>query len=410
MENKYFKNTNKIKLFSKKIILSILFTLMFMFSSANAFSFRNMTLDFVQLTDTHISTDREDTAYKALGSSQALLKDAIEQINQIKGLDFIMFTGDMVDSATSSNYEAFYRLLSKSKYPSLNTFGNHDFYNVPKSEALKAVKHYNPNYIFDNTYYAFTPKTDYRIIVLDAVMKNITTANGELSQEQLDFLDRELEANKDKVVLIALHHPSVEPFISQEHAMFNANAMNQILAKYKNPIIVISGHYHAARINVVGNIIFVSSPALVTYPMAFRHIKITNYKDRVKYEFDFIPTRLDEVKEKNRQNVISYSTLSGNEKDRVLTYTFNKKHAKSTKYKEKKIENLTKEAKATEKELKKYDNSNKKTIKQRFEEYQTKRLQKLQQREEKQKQIKENLKLKKEEKRLKKPKSTNENI
>ena len=60
------------------------------------------------------------------------------------------------------------------------------------------------------------------------------------------------------------------------------------MVKYKNPIVVISGHYHATKIRVIGNLIFVSTPSMVTYPMAFRHIKITNYKDRVHYNFDFI--------------------------------------------------------------------------------------------------------------------------
>ena len=68
-----------------------------------AFSFRNMTLDFIHITDTHI-TNRASTPYKALGHSKALLKDAVEQINKEVGLDFVLFTGDMVDSATEENF------------------------------------------------------------------------------------------------------------------------------------------------------------------------------------------------------------------------------------------------------------------------------------------------------------------
>ena len=81
-----------------------------------AFSFRNMTLDFIHISDTHIS-DRSSTTYKALGYSKELLADAVEQINKIVGLDFVMFTGDMVDYATEENYYNFYKLLSKMKYP-----------------------------------------------------------------------------------------------------------------------------------------------------------------------------------------------------------------------------------------------------------------------------------------------------
>jgi len=346
----------------KNRFLKIVFILCLLISGmvgAWAFSFRNMTLDIVHISDTHISTDREDTSYKALGSSSILLKDAIEQINTIKGLDFILHTGDMVDSATPENYDAFFRLFHKSKYPILNAFGNHDlsYGTMSKQEILNTVKDYNKNYIFNDTYYAFSPKTDYRIIILDAVAPDITeTSNGRLSAEQLNFLDKEIFENQDKVIVIALHHPPVEPFKAQEHSLLNADEMNEILLKYKNPIIVLSGHYHATKLRHFGNLVYVSTPSTVTYPMAFRHIKIVNYKDRVQYNFEFIPTRLDDVKEQNRQSVISYGTLAGWEQDRNLSFTFYKKHPKSAKYKRNKIKNAAKSAKTKKSELKKLTN------------------------------------------------------
>lgn len=321
--------------------------------SAYAFSFRNMTLDFVHISDTHIS-DRSNTTYKALGSSKELLADAVEQINKITGLDFVMFTGDLVDSATEENYYNYYSVLSKLKYPSLNAFGNHDFAGELSNErVLELVKKYNPNYTFANSFYAFSPKTDYRIIVLDAVIKDRTTSNGELTQEQLNFLDNELNQNQDKVVVIAMHHPSVEPFSAQEHALLNAKEFNEILYKYKNPIVVLSGHYHAAKIRHFGNLVFVSTPSMVTYPMAFRHIKIVNYKDRVQYTFDFMPTKLDEVKEENRKSVISYGTLAGYEKDRNLTFTYRKSHPKSAHYKRNKVKQSAKVTKTSAREIRK---------------------------------------------------------
>ncbi len=324
---------------------------------ANAFSFRNMTLDLIHISDTHISTTRSDTSYKALGSSSLLLKDAIEQINKIKGLDFVLFTGDMVDSATKDNYTEYYRLLSKLKYPTLNAFGNHDFNygELSKDEVLDIVKTYNPNYTFADSYYAFTPKTDYRIIILDGVVVDENTSNGRLTEEQLQFLDNELSQNQDKICVIAMHFPPVEPFVAKEHQLLNADRMNEILIKYKNPIIVLTGHYHATKIRQMGNIVFVSTPSMVTYPMGFRHIKITNFKDRVNYKFEFLSTNLDDIKEKNRQSVISYSMLAGQEKDRDLEFTYFKKHPKSQLYKKRKIKAASKTKKATKRELKKLE-------------------------------------------------------
>ena len=318
-----------------------------------AFSFRNMTLDFIHISDTHI-TDRPDTSYKALGHSKELLENAIEQINKIVGLDFVLFGGDMVDSATYENFLDYYKILTKLKYPTLNAFGNHEFSgDLTKEEVLETVKRHNPNYIFDDTYYAFSPKTDYRIVVLDATIKNEVTSMGEFSQEQLDFLDNELNENQDKIVVIALHHAPVEPFVAKEHSIKNADKFNEILLKYRNPIIVLSGHYHATKIRRFGNLVYVSTPSLVTYPMAFRHIKITNYNDRVVYTFEFLETELDEIKENNRQNILSYGVLSGLETDRNTQFIYYKKHPKSAKYKRKKILEVQKETKTTAKEVKK---------------------------------------------------------
>ena len=45
--------------------------------------------------------------------------------------------------------------------------------------------------------------------------------------------------------------------------------MEEILNKYKNPIAVFQGHYHGAKITQRDNILYVSCPALVSYPNAF---------------------------------------------------------------------------------------------------------------------------------------------
>jgi len=348
-----------------KLLFAILSVFIITTLSVYAFSFRNMTLDLVHMSDTHIS-DRADTSYKALSSSEVLMKDMLEEINKIKGLDFVLFTGDLVDSASYENFQKYYNALSRLKYPSLNAFGNHDFYGeMTKEQVLETVKEHNNNYIFDDTYYAITPKTDYRIIVLDSTIKNQNTSNGKLSKEQLDFLDKELMENQDKIVVIAMHHPSVQPFVSTDHALLNADEFNEILLKYKNPIVVLTGHYHAAKLRRIGNLVFVSTPAMVTYPMAARHIKITNFKDRVQYKFEFLDTTLSDIKEQNRQNVISYSTLAGLERDRSLEFTYYKKRPKSANYKRKQIAKSQKTTKTSKRELKKLTQKDKPETKQK---------------------------------------------
>ncbi len=324
-----------------KNIVFIVFLIFLNVMPSSAFSFKNMTLNVIQISDTHI-TDREDTSYKMLSSSKELLKDAILSINKIMGVDFVMFTGDMVDSPTLDNYKSFFTILSELNYPSLVTFGNHDSamcladsdectQGMKIDEVLDFVKKCNRNYMFDNTYYAFSPKTDYRIVVLDPVIRNEVTANGYMSDEQLQFLDNELNQNQDKVVVIFQHHPPLEPFKSDDHSIVNAQAYLDILKKYKNPIVVISGHYHATKIVREKNVIFINTPSLVSYPNAFRQIKITNYRDRTDFKVIFHQSSLLDVIERAKASTIAAATFYGTRKDRELTYTMRKPYVKPPK-------------------------------------------------------------------------------
>lgn len=333
----------------KKIIFNILAVFLLIFSlggSAHAdFSFRDMELSFVQISDTHIS-DSEDTSYKVLSRSKDLLKDAIEQVNALKPVDFVMFTGDMVNEPLKRSYRDFFVLLTKLKYPSLSTFGNHDMAQmsgsesgapdyISKKEALSIIKKCNPLYMFDKSYYAFTPKREYRVIVLDTTIDDAITANGRLTDEQAEFLKNEIEGHQDKVILIFEHHPVVEPFKSEHHKILNSDAYMDIIKQYKKtPIAIFSGHYHAAKIKQQGNIIHVSTPALVTYPNAFRYVNITNYKDRTIFNFKYLETNLDEVQKESKLNVIASAALRGLPSDQETVITIRKSRDNNNDYKE----------------------------------------------------------------------------
>ncbi len=358
-----------MKNITKTVVLKILSAFLFAFSflviqedSAHAdFSFKEMELSFVQISDTHIS-DREDTSYKALSSSKILLEDAIRQVNSLKPVDFVMFTGDMVNEPLKESYRDFFVLLTKLKYPSLTVFGNHDMAQlktldkdappyINKTEALEIIKKCNPFYIFDKPYYAFSPRREYRVIVLDTTVDDRITANGILKDEQAEFLKNEIESHKDKVILIFEHHPVVEPFKSEHHRIINSDKYMDIIKKYKKtPIAIFSGHYHAAKIIRQGNIIHISTPSLVTYPNAFRYVNITNYKDRTIFNFRYIETRLYEVQKKSKMNAIAQAALRGMPNDHNVTITIRKSKDNNNEYKEEKPKTI-KEDKEIQKEM-----------------------------------------------------------
>lgn len=325
----------------KKIIVKLLAVLIAVLSINTGafadFSFRDIELNFVQMSDTHIS-DREDTSYKVLSHSKELMEEAIKQTNDIKNLDFVIFTGDMVDMPQKNLYRDFFILASHLEYPMLTAFGNHDVAQaksdidpplLTKQEALELIGKCNPYLNFGASYYAVSPKKNYRVIVLDTVPDDgAVTANGFLSSEQLEFLKNELEENKNKVILIFHHHPLVEPFKSEHHRITNRDDYMNILKEYKKtPIAVFSGHYHATKVIKQGNIIHVSTPSLVTYPNAFRYVSIANYKDRTIFNIKYIETGLKEVQNQSKLGAIASAALKGLPSDHDTQITIRKNRA-----------------------------------------------------------------------------------
>ncbi len=296
----------------------------------SAFSFRDSSIKFVHVSDTHIS-DREDTSYKMLSQSKNLLVDFIKRVNKISSVDFVIFTGDMVDRPQLNSYKDFFTILTALKYPSLMVLGNHDAKFVggeneeylTETQVLNIIANCNPNQKFDKAYWALTPKANFRMIVLNLRTEE-KSSNGVITKEQLEFLESELEANKDKVILIFAHYPVVEPFQSDTHKILNSEEIMTVLQKYKNPIAYFSGHYHTTKITKVDNLIFVSTPALVTYPNAYRIVNVTDYKDRTIFDFYFAQTGLKDVQAQARANAIATATFYGTEKDRATTIVIKK--------------------------------------------------------------------------------------
>lgn len=329
----------------KKILKNLLFMMVAVIltaTSSYAFSLRDTTLKFVQVSDAHIS-DSENTSFKMLSQSKNLLKDAIQQINKEQSVDFVMFTGDMVDRPHLDSYRDFFTILCELKYPVLLTLGNHDANfedtreenTLTTDDVVKLIADCNPNQKYDKSYWAVGLRGNFHIVVLDLRTDNISS-NGYISDEQLAFLDKELEENKDKIVLIFEHHPPLEPFQSDNHKVLNADKYFEVLSKYKNPIAVFSGHYHTTKITKVENVIYVSSPSLVTYPNAFRVVSVTSYRDRAVFDFYFKETGLTEVQAEAKANTIAAATFAGLQKDRNTTIVIKKKIIKEKRSKKEK--------------------------------------------------------------------------
>ena len=280
-------------------------------------------LRFVQVSDTHFLNNGANTTFKMIAESPKLLDDAIDQINTTPNVDFVMFTGDLIDKPYEIELQAVLPHVKKLNYPWYFAFGNHDICvggYLTKSLYLSILRKNNSNFTFTTPYYSFVPKQGFKAIVLDSIIDDEITSNGYIYKEQLDWLDAELKKSQKDVVLIFMHVPLVEPFSSNDHLLRNSNEVRKVIEKYKNPIGVFSGHYHATKVMQVNNVLYVSSPALVSYPNAFRIIDVTVKKNKVTFNLKFKETGLVNIQKLAKLMVFASSIYSGEEKDQTGIY------------------------------------------------------------------------------------------
>ena len=274
------------------------------------------SLKFAQVSDVHFLENGSNTTFKMVGESPRLLDDAIEQINEQSDLDFVIFTGDLIDKSFEKELRAMLPHLNKLNTPWYFAFGNHDRCvggYLTTLVYLDMVRDANPNFKFKKAYYSFEPKKNYKVIVLDDIITTEITSNGYVDEEQLKWLKKELDSSKNDTVLIFMHVPVVEPFASPNHRLRNATALKQLIESYKNPIGVFQGHYHATKITQHDNVLYVNSPALVSYPNAFRIVNVSNHKDKVVFDFTWKETRETTIQKMAKILAFSSSIYTGAE-------------------------------------------------------------------------------------------------
>lgn len=285
-------------------------------------------LTFAQISDAHYSSAKTNTSYRLTAESGELLQDVVAQVNETPGVDFAMFTGDMVNTPYQKELMKFLPIANQLKVPWYAVLGNHDICVggfLTKKQYWSILNSHNKNFNFAKTYYAFTPKKGYRVISLDPIIDDRITANGRIDVNQLKWLDKELSRSRNSTVLIFMHHPLVEPMHSQSHLVLNSDEVLKVITKYKNPIAIFSGHYHTTKITQMGNVLHVSTPSLVSYPNAFRIVKVSTQKNKVIFDIYFKETRFKDVQKRAKMMAFGSKTYYGADGDRSATYIIEKK-------------------------------------------------------------------------------------
>jgi len=326
MAKKFLKKEKK-ESFGQKIVNFILTIVLVCVISSQMCTAANNNLRFAQVSDSHFSSFEENTSYKMLKNSTELLNDVIFQLNTSGPYDFIVFTGDLINKPKESELEKFLIQTKKINYPWYACVGNHDIAvggTLTKTRFKKIINSHNRNMHGDSSYYAFTPKKGFRIICLDSIIDYKITTNGEISKEEILWLKEELDNHTKDVIVICTHIPIDEPYSSSDHRLYNEYELKSLLKSYKNPIIVIQGHYHCARARQNDNIVYITTPSLVTYPNAFRVININSNKNRTLVDIFLKETNLKETQKRSKLRVLGTELLYGQEEDRNNTFEIKK--------------------------------------------------------------------------------------
>lgn len=284
----------------------------------------SQTVRFVQISDVHLHLNSKNSGSRMYKHSAELFSDAIKQVNRMKNIDFVVFTGDMIGKPDKILMNKFIEKANTIRFPWFCTTGNHDIYkNSLDKEMFIEILRKNTAFNYDKPYYNFR-KDDFLFIFMDGTNEEKHTANGYFPAHELAWLESQIAENPDSCIVIFQHYPVVEPFKSSSHCVLNADTYINLLDKYKNIAAVISGHYHAAKVWIRNNVAHISSPALVQYPNAFRVIELNRKGNNLIISYDFLPVKMEDVRSESLYLINSVKLHTGKDRDQKGVILLNK--------------------------------------------------------------------------------------
>lgn len=226
-------------------------------------------IEFAQISDVHYTLENK-TIDKYLYFLSLSLKKRFT--------DFAVFLGDNVDKSKEENVIGFMRSVHSIKTPYYIVLGHTDAYSLSgleKSEYLDIVTTFNRNQDDRKNYYYFKPNSDIVCVVLDDTADFAQSNHGEVTEEQITWLDNLLTKYSKRLFIIFEHSPILPPRDEYKLSMVNSEKYTEMLKKHNNVILVSSGHYHQDSVQQDENgVRHISAPAFKDIPHSYQLIKV----------------------------------------------------------------------------------------------------------------------------------------
>ena len=165
--------------------------------------------------------------------------------------DIVAVTGDLIQDDSSAAYERFCEQFSTLDLPIHCIPGNHDIREMMRNALQR------PSFSYCST----ERIGNWTIVGIDSCLSG--TAEGEVSEKELDRLRSILDDQNDGYVLICLHHPPL-PVGSRwldSVGLNNADAFLDLIGQYKQVRGAIFGHVHQAVDEMRNGIRIIGTPS-----------------------------------------------------------------------------------------------------------------------------------------------------
>jgi 3',5'-cyclic AMP phosphodiesterase CpdA len=222
-----------------------------------------MTQDQVriaQISDLHIKAPGR-LAYGRVDTARALER-CIAALNAFAPRpDFVVISGDLVDTPSREEYAHLTRLLEQLELPFAGVPGNHDSREMMR-DAFPRADFADPSGPLNQR----IEVAGLDLVLLDSSVPG--KPHGELEAATLQWLDRTLASSADRPALIFLHHP---PFLAgiwhmDRQNLQNAGELAGIVRRHPRVRLIATGHVHRATLTAIAGVPTTICPSILTSP------------------------------------------------------------------------------------------------------------------------------------------------